>query len=350
MKKKIRVAQIGVGHDHAIAAMKSILAQKDIFDVAGVCVCEEEEARYEKNKAIYGQTERRSLEDILNDRSLDGVVIETWEKNLTRYAGMAVEKGLHFHMDKPGSVDPDAFQNLMSKAKAKKLTAHLGYMYRYNPAFLEIKEKIKAGMLGEIYSVEAHMDCLHPANKRQWLDQFPGGMMFFLGCHLVDLIVQLQGIPEEIMPYNCSTGFDGVTGEDFGMALFRYKHGISFAKTCAAEPGGFLRRQLVVCGEKGTIELKPIERYMRHADGTKDMMTDMAEIYKEEAEKGGWNHPADHKEIGPNNRYDTMMASFAAMVRGEKENPQTYEYEVQLHRILLKACGVDIDFKKEIVL
>jgi hypothetical protein len=43
-----------------------------------------------------------------------------------------------------------------------------------------------------------------------------------------------------------------------------------------------------------------------------------------------------------------MMRSFAQMVLGEKENPWSYEYELQLYRIVLAACGVDIDYKKEI--
>lgn len=39
-------------------------------------------------------------------------------------------------------------------------------------------------------------------------------------------------------------------------------------------------------------------------------------------------------------RYDDMMTSFAAMVRGEKENPYTYDYELALYRTILKCCGV----------
>lgn len=43
------------------------------------------------------------------------------------------------------------------------------------------------------------------------------------------------------------------------MVVFRYRNGISFAKSTAVEYGGFERRQLVVCGSKGTVELKPFE-------------------------------------------------------------------------------------------
>ena len=45
------------------------------------------------------------------------------------------------------------------------------------------------------------------------------------------------------------------------MAVFKYKNGCSFAKTSATEGCGFLRRQLVISGSKGTIEINPIEWY-----------------------------------------------------------------------------------------
>ena len=41
----------------------------------------------------------------------------------------------------------------------------------------------------------------------------------------------------------------------------------------------------------------------------------------------------------PVGRYSLMMQGFAAMVRGEKENPYSYEYESELYEILMKACG-----------
>ena len=349
--KKVKIAQIGIGHDHAGCVMDSLLRQKELFEVAGFCVCKGEEEQYEACKdGVYSKAKRLSLEELLNTPGLDAVSVECNEKILTEHALLAVEKGLPVHMDKPGSEDPENYEKLMRTAKAKGLTVHLGYMYRYNPAVLRLMDIIQSGSLGEIYSVEAHMDCLHPAGKRQWLGQFPGGMMFFLGCHLVDLILRLQGIPEEIIPYNTSTGFGGVSAQDYGMAVFRYPNGISFAKTCAAEPGGFLRRQLVVCGEKGTVEIKPFESFLSSPKDEKNQMTDMSEIYKEEAEKGGWGYGADRKEYGPYNRYDAMMSSFAVMVRGEKKNPFSYEYEVLLHRVLLNACGVKVDYKQEIIL
>ena len=41
-------------------------------------------------------------------------------------------------------------------------------------------------------------------------------------------------------------------------------------------------------------------------------------------------------------RYDKMMVNFAEMVRG-KENPYTYDYELALYKLVLRACGKDVE-------
>lgn len=90
-------------------------------------------------------------------------------------------------------------------------------------------KRIKNGEIGEVYCVEAHMDCEHAPSNRQRLEKFPGGMMFFLGCHLIDLIYRIQGEPEEVLR-ELRTGFDGVTADDYGMVLLNIKTGYRLQK------------------------------------------------------------------------------------------------------------------------
>ena len=174
------------------------------------------------------------------------------------------------------------------------------------------------------------MNCSHNAEVRQWLQDFPGGMMFFLGCHLIDLILTIQGKPEKIIPLNKCSGLDVTDCKDFGMAVFEYKNGVSFAKASAVELGGFARRQLVVTGSKKTVSLCPLE--MHHEAG--GQFTTWAE-YSDKA----WSDRGTSRDCPPHDRYDAMMASFAAMVRGEKENPWSYDYELELYKLVLEACG-----------
>ncbi len=262
MTEKLKVVQIGVVHDHAGQNLNALRTQTDVFEVLGYAV-PEEEAGMNTPPWCKGLT-RYTVEEALALPGLQGVVVETGELRLTKYATLAARRGLAVFMDKPGGIDLAAFEQLITLVKEKHIPFHVGYMYRYNPAVRQLLTDIREGKLGDIYSMEAHMDCFHNPQKRQWLDQFPGGMMFFLGCHLIDLIYQIQGEPNEVLPLNCATGTDGVTGQDYGMAVLKYPQGVSFAKTCAAEPGGFLRRQLVVCGSKGPCSSCPL-RHMRRA-------------------------------------------------------------------------------------
>ena len=340
--KKIRVAQIGIGHDHAVDTIKSLRRLEQYYDIAGFAAPAVEVEKYGERLAAFAGIPEMTLEQILADDSIEAVCIETEEVSLTDVALACAQAGKHIQMDKPGGLDPDAYEEMLRIMKQKGLVFHTGYMYRYNREVMRVMDMVKTGGFGEIFSVEAHMDCRHVPSKRQWLETFPGGMMFFLGCHLVDLIYGILGMPEEIIPMNCSTGIDGVTAEDYGFAVFKYKNGISFAKTCAEEMGGFARRQLVVTGEKCSVELKPLEMY---APGSSDLYTGVTD-YTESA----WANMGVSRNSEPQDRYDAMITAFAEMVRGERENPWSYEYELQLYRIVLAACGVDIDYKKEIKL
>ena len=330
--RKIRVAQIGAEHDHSYLIMNSLRKQTDVFDVIGYAVPDGEK---NINPKIYDGLPQLTVEEIFNDTALDAVIIETGEKNLTKYALMAAERGISVHMDKPGGYELADFEKLIGTVKEKKTVFHTGYMYRYNPAVRKIQERIKNGELGEIYSVEAQMSCEHTDAKRAWLGDFPGGMMFYLGCHLIDMICLFRGIPDEVIPFNANTGINGNTSEDYGFAVLKYPNGVSFAKSCAAERGGFTRRQLVVCGSRGTVELKPFEHLVDPGRGT-DQHTHVRECI---TPGRSWSFDGVQYHCEPFDRYDSMMRSFAEYVVGEKENPYSPDYELAVYSTMLKACG-----------
>ena len=59
----------------------------------------------------------------------------------------------------------------------------------------------------------------------------------------------------------------------------------------------------------------------------------------EHTDKEKFTARGEESKVGDFDRYDTMMSSFAEMVRGEKENPYTYDYELSLYKTVLRACG-----------
>ncbi|MEN6562916.1 MAG: Gfo/Idh/MocA family oxidoreductase [Christensenella sp.] len=344
MVKQLRVVQIGTSHDHAADHVDTMRALSDLFELVGVCEPDEKKRKealqhrsYDGLRLSYEGVRWLTIEEILSMDDLDAAVIESEELELVPYAQMMADKGLPVHMDKPCGDDYAAFEKLVNTMRTKNLPLHIGYMYRYNTAVQYCKDLKESGRLGDIFCVEAQMSVLHNVEKRRWLKRFKGGMMFFLGCHLVDIVCTMCGEPDEIIPYNTCTSIDGVDSEDYGFALFVYKNGISFVKACASEVNGFDRRQIVVTGSKGTVLIEPVEE--RTGGPNVEEFASAHVAFFEDGIANPFGKAGEDIYFGPFGRYIGMMQDFAAVVRGEQKNAFSYDYELKVQRMLLKACG-----------
>ena len=333
--RKIKIAQIGTSHfSHGNHIFGSLKKQSDVFEVVGYALPEGEREKFSHLMPVFDGCREMSVEEILEDPEIEAVTIETEEIYLTKYAKMAADAGKAIHMEKPGGADLQAFEGLIAAVREKQLIFHVGYMYRYNPEVIRLLERVKNGELGEIVFVEAQMNTDHGVEAREFLKDLPGGIMFFLGCHMVDLVMQILGVPKKVIPLNKATGKDGIPADDNGFAVLEYEKATAFAKSCSVETGGFARRQLVVTGIKGTVELRPLEVFIdgyAHCTGVTECLNQQAPA---------WIYAGDRRESEVFDRYDNMMAAFAAMVRGEKENPYTYDYELNLYRTILACSGL----------
>ena len=333
--RKIRIAQIGMNrYSHALEVFHTLSIHPEIFELVGYALVEDErDTCKDKLKWFEGYPEL-TLDEILNDSTIEAVAVETDEIHLLKYAQLAAEHGKHIHMEKPGSQSLVDFKRLIGTMRNSKKVFHMGYMYRYNPYISDAITRAKAGEFGDIYSVEAHMSRLDDSECREWLGSFKGGMMFYLGCHLVDLVLQIQGFPEAVVPFNTTTGIGGVNTEDLGFAVLKYPHAVSMIRMGSTEIGGYDRRQLVICGAYETLEIRPLECVI---PGDKEFMLCTERFSARKEENKTIVHT--HEKSEPFQRYEAMLFAFAEMVRGERENPYTLDYELELFRTILKCCG-----------
>ncbi len=144
-------------------------------------------------------------------------------------------------------------------------------------------------------------------------------------------------MPNRIISLNKSTGLDGLHFPDECAAVLEYDRGVSFVRASAVEVNGFGRRQIVICGSDKTIEISPLEAPAI----ARVTELENAATYSDKSEK----MRVEQRSILE--RYYEMMLDFAAFIRGEKENPYTLEYEYQLQKMVLCACGEDIDYKSD---
>ena len=327
--RKIKIAQIGIGHNHGAQKMRAVRKFPELFEVVGYA--EENERWVEKrgNNPEYEGIERISVEEAIE--RADAILVECDVWDLTKYAKMCIDAGKHIHMDKPASGTLEEYKDLLDTAKAKELVVQLGYMYRYNPAVIDCLERIKRGELGEIYSINAEMSTYHGVEYKRWLTNFGGGIMYILGSHLVDLIVYILGEPERITAFLKHTGLDGVDFEDNNLAVLEYEKALARVFVSSVEVNGFGRRQLVVSGSLGTMNICPIEKPLRVTYS--DTVIAAGATYQEKKIDLSY---VDNTDDG---RYDDMMRDFYCYIVGEKKNPFTYDHDYAVQRVLSEIVG-----------
>lgn len=331
--KKVKVIQLGTTHPHAHGIFKCIKELSDVFDVVGICEPSDEH-RHNLNSALYKDTPHCSIDDILNSKDIDAVIVETEDNTSTKYAQMVADAGLNIHLDKPGSSDFYKYERLVNTARQKGLVFHTGYMYRFNPAVIRTIELVRAGKLGEIYSVDAQM-CIRMSEEGiKGLKRYNGGMMEFLGCHMLDIVLSVLGVPDKTLPMCYATHTYDTDALDYGMAVLEYKNATAVVRSSAADINGFIRRQIVVNGTLGSIEIKPMEIFDQ--TNTDYLTTDMNVTFDRENVNPCFDC-SERLEFGSYKRYDDMMIDFAEIINGIHQNNYAYEHEIELKQLISQA-------------
>lgn len=326
--KRIRLGQIGIGHNHGEAKMRTARKFPELFEIVGYAEDDEKWVEKRGNSEGYKGLTRMSVEQII--KKSDAILVESDVWDLTKYAKMCVDAGKHIHIDKPASGTLEEYRAVLDTAKEKKLVVQLGYMYRYNPTVRKCFEMIKNGELGEIYSVNAEMSTGHSDGYRDWLNNFHGGNMSIFGSHLVDLTVSLLGEPKSVLSSICHSNKNGVNAPDLSTAILQYENAVARIFVSSVELNGWGRRCFSVSGSKATVEIRPLEVPVRMTVAKKGTGNEYFEDYAREV---------DAPFLPDNERYDEMLRDFYQFIVGGKENPYTYEHEYTVQRTLLKITG-----------
>ena len=324
----IKIAQIGVGHAHADGKMAAYKASKE-FEVVGVA--EPDASLRERAQAgkLYGGLPFTSVDKLLATPGLRAVAVETRVRDLLGYSERCVDAGLHVHIDKPAGSSMSQFRRILKKARQKQLCVQLGYMYRYNPGVLLLHDLLKKGWLGDVFEVHAVMSKVVGASTRRALGEYPGGMMFELGCHIIDLVVGILGRPEKVTPFpRHSSPLDDSLVDNM-LAVFEYPKATATVRTSAQEVEGFARRHIAVCGTGGTFHLQPLD----------DPKVRLALDRPRGAFKKGYQDVTFPRY----RRYVGDAADFAKIIRGEKNDDFSYEHEDAVQETVLKASGLPLD-------
>ena len=165
------------------------------------------------------------------------------------------------------------------------------------------------------------------ASLRRELGRYPGGGMFELACHMVDSVVHVMGKPTNVHAFARRTQGDGVA--DNQLAVFEYENATATIRCNHRDPHGFPRRRFQIAGDRGAIEIRPIE--------PGKLTLSLTEAH------GGFGRGTHEVKLPRSNgRYDGEFADLARVIRGEAKLAWSYEHDLAVQETLLRASGMEV--------
>ncbi len=91
-----------------------------------------------------------SIEPVLADRAINGVMIATPAETHYSLAIKAIDAGKDVFVEKPLTINVDEARDLVTRAEGADRILMVGHLLEYHPAILKLHELIQAGELGKI--------------------------------------------------------------------------------------------------------------------------------------------------------------------------------------------------------
>lgn len=317
----IKYGQIGVGHAHANKI--SAYTKSDQFEVVGVAEPDEQLKQAAMKSPTYRDVKWVSVDELLNTKDLQVVGVETRIRDSLSTAQQCIDAGMHIHLDKPGGESLSGFQALIDSAASKHLFIQMGYMYRYNPAIVLLRQALKKGWLGDPFELHCVMSKKIGPSERLALCEYPGGTMFELGCHLIDLVVGLLGRPDDVHPFARHSSSIKDPLQDNMLSVFEYKNATATIRTSVNEVDGGSRRHLAICGSEGTFHIQPLDNPRARVTFSKN--------------RGPYKRGYQDITFPKYHRYVDDVADFAKIVRHEKPPAFTYQHDLDVFESVMKA-------------
>ena len=228
LKKKLNVGVIGlgVGEQH----VKGYFLNENC-NLKSICDLDSKKlktisSRYKKLKTT------RQANDILKDPEIDIVSIASFDNFHHEQILVALENNKHIFVEKPLCLTRKELNSIIKTYKNKKnLILTSNFILRKTKRFIQLKENIRKGFLGNIYYLEGDYDYgrLHKINKgwRGTLENYSvvhGGAI-----HLIDLLIWfLEKKVVEVFAYGnkFSTNNLDFQKDDMVTSLLKFENGV----------------------------------------------------------------------------------------------------------------------------
>ncbi|TXT13287.1 hypothetical protein VHUM_00654 [Vanrija humicola] len=166
-----------------------------------------------------------TIDEVVNDKDVDVVVISTPNNTHFPYAKAALNAGKHVMVEKPVTPTVEEAEELAALAKSKGLVFCVYQNRRWDADFLTLQKLIKDGKLGPIHEFNSRFDRYRPlpaGHVAAGWKELPGNhneAIYNLGSHIIDQAITLFGVPDRVFNRNIDQRGIGLD-EAFEMTLY----------------------------------------------------------------------------------------------------------------------------------
>lgn len=241
VSERLRLAVIGTG-------LGSGPHFKSLHDLASevelVWVHARDAARLAAAQLPHGTLRTTRLEDILEDASVQAVLVLTPPNTHLDLVRRLAHAGKHVLVEKPLEVDLAPAQALVEVCESQGVRLSVMLQHRLRPASTRLRDLLKTGELGPLVSASASVRWWRPQSYydepgRGTLARDGGGVLMTQAIHTLDLLLSYTGLPARVMGLASTSPVHSMEGEDCACALLHYANGAmaTLQATTAAYPG-----------------------------------------------------------------------------------------------------------------
>jgi UDP-N-acetyl-2-amino-2-deoxyglucuronate dehydrogenase len=265
------------------------------------------------------------LETILEDRSVDAVLVLTPPNTHLEIVARCAAAGKHVLLEKPLEVSTARAEQLVTTMSS--LTLGVVLQHRFRPAAEKLRERL--GELGQIVSASAFIPNWRPQSYydqpgRGTRARDGGGVLLTQAIHTLDLFLSFTGEASEVKSFVTTTPVHRMETEDLAAAAVRFRSGALGVvhATTAAYPGFPERIELI--GTRGTAELQGTALKIQ-LDGEKP--------FEMKTESGAGGTGADPMAF-PHDWHRSVLADFLDAIEKRREPRVSGAEALKVHRFI----------------
>ncbi len=146
-----------------------------------------------------------SLEDMIDQAELDGVIISTPPVLHNQHVLACAEKGLHIMCEKPVSVDSENAMQMIESAKQNQVLFTMASKFRFVEDIAKAKKLVEQGVIGDLVLFEnaftSNVDMTKRWNSNPAISG--GGVLIDNGTHSLDIMRYFLGTLVRVKAVEC---------------------------------------------------------------------------------------------------------------------------------------------------